>query len=187
MRLFILDVETQGLDPKQHKILEFAAVVYHVETKKILASYQQVLHASSNPVAEINGLTEEVLAESALVHCNVGFAENLSADCDAFVAHHAPFDHGFLNARGSRLVLADKPWICSKADLKFSKNDQAKDKKLTSLAKAHGIATVDAHSALGDVLMVVALLQTLEPAELVQQVRGALVKLELENKKLEVR
>ena len=70
----------------------------------------------------------------------------------AMVAHNASFDASFINHdthhRGYLEAAARKPWVCSMRHIEFPK--KSPDRKLTSIALAHGVGIVSAHRAMSD-------------------------------------
>jgi DNA polymerase III subunit epsilon len=103
MRQVILDTETTGLDPKDHRIIEVGCVelVNRRITDKHFHAYLNPDRESDDAALEVHGLTSEFLADKPR------FAERVD-DLIEFVKgaeiiiHNAAFDVGFLDAELQR-------------------------------------------------------------------------------------
>jgi DNA polymerase-3 subunit epsilon len=169
MNLLILDCETTGLKSGEHKMIEVAAVLYNVETKTALASLQTLVYNHENQCEHINNIS--VASLELVKGTEVPYYETLRhmANCaDYIVAHNAPFDKGFVEVTIGDL---GKPWICSKADLKFPL--AGKSSRLGHLAYDHNIPVLNAHRGLDDVNILISLLGVLTPEELADQIYNA--------------
>lgn len=104
-----LDLETSGLDPNRHRIVEAALLRY--ENGRELAVWRSLINPGliSHPVATmIHGLTAADLKEAPT------FAEVAPSLLDFLgdgppLAYYAPFDYGFLRAETQRLGLRIPP------------------------------------------------------------------------------
>lgn len=118
-REIILDTETTGLDPRDHRVIEIACV----EIEDWLPT-GRTFHSYVNPDRPIDADAERVHGlSSAFVARHPRFHE--AAVCDAFlafvgdavvIAHNAAFDRGFVNAelaRSGRALLPDERWLCT--------------------------------------------------------------------------
>jgi DNA polymerase-3 subunit epsilon len=119
-REIILDTETTGLDPRDHRVIEIACV----EIEDFLPT-GRTFHRYINPDRHIEAEAERVHGISnAMVADKPRFSE--PEICDHFlefvgdaviVAHNAPFDRGFVNAELSRAGRAgeipDHRWVCT--------------------------------------------------------------------------
>lgn len=94
----ILDLETTGLDPTQHEIIEIAALTVHAGFQ-VADEFHVLIKPSQALPSEISALTG--IAQSLLDNSGVTLHEGL-AGLQAFLgrlpvfAHYAPFDQGFL-------------------------------------------------------------------------------------------
>jgi DNA polymerase-3 subunit epsilon len=118
-REIILDTETTGLDPRDHRVIEIACV----EIEDFIPT-GRTFHRYVNPERLIEADAERVHGISnAMVASKPRFSD--PDICDAFlefvegaaiVAHNAAFDRGFVNAelgRASRSLVPDSRWVCT--------------------------------------------------------------------------
>ncbi len=91
-----LDLETTGLDPKKHKIIEIAAV--HVKDGAVTERYQTLLNPGwklPEKITELTGITDETLLDAPLIEEKLGefleFVQNR-----VIVGHSVMFDYSFL-------------------------------------------------------------------------------------------
>ena len=169
MKLLVLDTETTGLDPNTCKMIELAAVQYHVETKTVLGSIQTLIYNHENPCESINNISVAALEAARDLHGPYyDTLRHMAQTSDYIVAHNAEFDKGFVDKAIGDL---GKPWICSKKDLRFPR--AGKSRRLGHLAYDHGIPVLNAHRSLDDVNILVSLLGVLTPEELISQIEDA--------------
>src|SRR5918997_4599901 len=119
-REIILDTETTGLDPRDHRVIEIACV----EIEDFIPT-GRTFHRYINPGREIDVEAERVHGISnAFLANKPSFAD--PEICDAFldfvgdaalVAHNAAFDRGFVDAELSRAgragELPESRWLCT--------------------------------------------------------------------------
>jgi DNA polymerase-3 subunit epsilon len=119
-REIILDTETTGLDPRDHRVIEIACV----EVEDFIPT-GRTFHRYINPDRHIEIEAERVHGISnAFVADKPRFAD--PQICDQFlefvggaviVAHNAPFDRGFVSAELARAGRAgeipDERWVCT--------------------------------------------------------------------------
>lgn len=176
MRIFVVDSETTGLPIGDFKpqMIEFAGVLYHVETKSEVAMTQCLLYAADNPAAHINGISNAQLeavspfadpANETIQKVMRKATQLLWNEADYILAHNASFDRQFVDPVFN--AKATKPWRCSKNDLKFPKTSTSR--RLAHIAVDHGVYPFAAHRALNDCLTLTALLKELDPADLMAQ------------------
>ena len=112
--LFV-DVETTGLDPDRHEIIELAMVPFTYGKDGRIFTVGEAFHQFNEPkdlispeITAITGITQDMVAGHALdSHRIEAFVES----ADLIVAHNAAFDRRFLE-NFSR-VFEVKPWACS--------------------------------------------------------------------------
>ena len=149
-RILLLDTETSGLDPAVDHLLEVGLVVWSVEHRCILEAGSWILRAPGNPAEHLNGIPPAILAEGRQREPVVAAVRRLAEGCSAIVAHNGEFDRLWLpELAGS--------WIDSAWDLDWPR--AGADRRLVSLALAHGLAVLDAHRALTDCILLARLLE----------------------------
>ncbi len=109
MREMILDTETTGLDPAEHRLVEIACIelVNHLPTGRSFQRYLNPERDMHEDAQRVHGLTAEFLADKPK------FAEIVDEFLDfvgdaGLVIHNADFDMGFINAE---LARAKRPAI----------------------------------------------------------------------------
>ena len=104
MRQIVLDTETTGLDPSQHRIIEIGCVelMNHVRTGRHFHTYLNPERASDARAFEVHRLSDDFLKGQPLFKAVVD--EFLAFIGDAqLVIHNAEFDMGFVNWELRRL------------------------------------------------------------------------------------
>jgi DNA polymerase-3 subunit epsilon len=146
----LLDLETTGLDVRQHEIIEMALLpftygldgtVYRVgEPFSRLRQPGQPIPAA---IAELTGLTDEMLAGHSIDPDEVaGFI----APVALIIAHNASFDRRFAEAFCP--AFAEKPWACSLSGVDWA-GEGFEGSKLGYLAMRQGLF-FGGHRALHD-------------------------------------
>jgi DNA polymerase-3 subunit epsilon len=104
MREIVVDTETTGLDPSDHRIVEIGCVELfnHIATGKEFHAYLDPQRDMPIEAEQVHGLTSEFLSGKPLFSA---VADDLVAFVgDApLIAHNAGFDLGFINAEFKRL------------------------------------------------------------------------------------
>ncbi len=116
--LFV-DVETTGLDPERHEIIELAMVPFTYSRDGRVFTIGEPFHGLQEPrepisaeITAITGITQEMVTGHQLdPHAVDAFVENV----DLIVAHNAPFDRRFLERYSP--IFQTKPWACSIAQI----------------------------------------------------------------------
>lgn len=146
-----LDLETTGKYPLDAEICEMAAVKWR--GGKIIDEFQTLVKPTlrmSDEVIAIHHITNEMVENSPVL------ADKL-ADFHAFlqdgflIAHHAPFDLGFLawEFEKARLLLPERPVFCTSL-LSRHINANVSNHRLATLAQHFKIDAGAAHRALDD-------------------------------------
>lgn len=147
----VLDVETTGLDPNIHKIIELALV--RVNNGIITESYEQRFNPEG-PVGktEIHGITAQDLENAPLFSEKTEEIKSFIGE-KVLVAHNARFDLAFLRTEFSR-ANAQLPWLASICTLEASKYylPDLSRRRLADCCDRIGIRIDNAHSALGDAI-----------------------------------
>lgn len=146
-----IDLETTGKYPLDAEICEMAAVKWR--GGQVVETYQTLLKPTlrmSNEVIAIHNITNEMVEEAPLLATKLG--EFHAFIQDAFVlAHHAPFDLGFLTweFEKARLLLPSNPAFCTSL-LSRNLNANVSNHRLATLAAHFKIDAGAAHRALDD-------------------------------------
>lgn len=146
-----IDLETTGKYPLQAEICEMAAVKWR--DGKVIDTYQTLVKPSepmSEEVIAIHSITNEMVDNAPLLKDRIfEFYEFIKSGY--IVAHHAPFDLGFLAVEFEKYSLdfPEKPVFCSSI---FSRKaiPQSPNHRLQTLIKYLNIDGGQAHRALDD-------------------------------------
>lgn len=152
--VLIIDTETTGVDPDKHAVIEVGCVLWSLEHRAMVETYSALLPGDSNEAEDANGIPPALLAAGD-PHVLENVAE-LAQFAQAYVAHNADFDRGFLQPHRCRLM----PWICTMED--FDWPVRRPKRALTEIALAHGVAVVAAHRAINDCLILARLFERLD-------------------------
>jgi len=146
-----IDLETTGKYPLDAEICEMAAVKW--QNGQIVDTYQTLLKPClrmSDAVIAIHNISNEMVENAPLLeHKLAEFHKFIS---DGFIlAHHAPFDLGFLawEFEKARLLLPSNPAFCTSL-LSRAINADVPNHRLATLATHFGIEAGSAHRALDD-------------------------------------
>lgn len=150
-KFVVLDVETTGLNPEHHRIVELALVTVSDGTA-IEAWVSRFNPEGPVGKTEIHGISDEDVANSPL------FKDQLSEITKRIqgvtvVAHNARFDLAFLRSEFDRVGFKS-PWIPSICTLNASNFYQPhlSRRRLADCCEDIGIEIENAHSAVGDAL-----------------------------------
>lgn len=145
------DLETSGRYPLEGDICEMAAVKWH--NGEIVDRFQTLVkprHEMSKEVIGIHQITNEMVAGAPAVHEIIAeFHKFIQGS--VLVAHHAPFDMGFLawDFEKSKLALPELPVLCS-ALLSRKAVRGTENHRLATLIKHFSIQSEPLHRALAD-------------------------------------
>lgn len=163
--LFV-DVETTGLSPNFHEVVELGAVLFHFSrsTGSIIGITDEYtgLREPSRPIppdaAAIHGITMDMVRGRRLDFARI---QTLWHEAEFIVAHNATFDYGFI----TRLIpeTAAKPWLCSMRQINWNQHGY-RTRRLQRLLASHGIEVEAAHRAGDDCRGAVNLLNCTCPA-----------------------
>lgn len=162
VRFTVLDLETTGGAPPDHRVTEIAA--YHIEELKVTGEFSTLVNPERRIptfITKLTGIRQSMVTDAP--HCRDVLAELLEFLGDTvLVAHHSEFDRRFLDNElrlagmepvsntdlcTNRLARRILPWLPSKS--------------LGNLAAFFGIEITDRHRAAGDALATCHLLLTL--------------------------
>lgn len=159
--LLLLDLETSGLDPAKDCPVEAAWAVYSLEHRAVMRAHSTLVDATTyrgdaaDAVRDLSSVHRIAPAmwQTGLHWDQVEKAVKASAgNVDAIVAHNASFDRRWFRDE----AIQAKPWICTLHGVAWP--EAGKAKRLGDIALEHGVAMVEAHRALPDVLTLARLL-----------------------------
>lgn len=119
-KIAIVDVETTGLDPRFHEIIEIGMVVFNARTFEIIDTFEMKVKPERPEDAEpkalqVNGYNDEEWEEAGTLHdAMLMMAEK--AEGAMFCAHNMVFDWGFLD-EAQRKTGIELPFGRHKLDL----------------------------------------------------------------------
>lgn len=163
--LLIIDTETTGLDPKNGKLIEIAAIYYNVASRTILHQMSTLFSANSNEAFEINRISIDSLKEVNDINGRSAMAllEQMASTADAVVAHNAAFDRAWIERYPDSSLLLKK-WICTKEDFKWPIR-KGVALNLVHIAVDLGVPIISAHRALTDCQLIVRCFDKVEDLE----------------------
>ena len=170
----VVDVETTGIDPLLHQVIDIAYVVLAVDARGEFVDIVRKGQSLCDPgmpipprITMLTGLTDEHVRGTAI---DLDALQQIFATVDVFVAQNCAFDAGFL--RQLLPSTKDAAWACSLRDF-----DWLKDAGLDGRALGHLLMQIgffnDGHRALNDVISLIHLLAWRLPSD--QTVMGALL------------
>ncbi|MES2035206.1 MAG: 3'-5' exonuclease [Pseudomonadota bacterium] len=157
MGLFV-DVETTGLDPARHEIIELAMVPFYYRPDGEITGVGEPfsrLRQPSEPIPpEITALTgiDDAMVAGQVIDPDEVAA--FAAPAALVVAHNAGFDRRF--AERFSEVFTTKPWACSMREVPWT-DEGSEGVKLAYLAMSQGFF-YDRHRALNDCYAAIELL-----------------------------
>lgn len=147
----VVDVETTGLDPKNHRVVQIALV--RVNNGNVIEIFESLFNPEG-PVGktEIHGITQEQVDKAPLFKDKVDEIEKFISG-KTLVAHNARFDLAFLRAEFEKSGLA-LPWLEPLCTLKASEYylPNLGRRKLADCCGAIGVEIENAHTATGDAI-----------------------------------
>ncbi|RMH56756.1 MAG: PolC-type DNA polymerase III [Candidatus Hydrogenedentota bacterium] len=145
----VFDLETTGLSPLSHEIIEIAA--YKVRRSRIVDEFHSFVRprvSLDSNIQKITGITESMLREAPGWREVFPRFQNFVGDAP-LVAHNISFDAGFLRddwVRSGRKM----PPLIDTLEISRALFPKLKKFQLGSVAKALGVSLVNAHRASDD-------------------------------------
>ena len=162
--LLILDTETTGLDPQKDYCLEIGSILFHVESKSVLAQHSFLIPVESNQAEFINHIPAVITQLKQPWREALEYFELLLNAADALLAHNASFDRQWFGKEP--LPNIAKPWICSMEDFSWPRERNLSNRtSVRDLALAYGVPVWNAHRALTDCIYLSEVLQRCEDLE----------------------
>jgi DNA polymerase III epsilon subunit family exonuclease len=148
----VVDIETTGLDPEKHEIIEIGAVKvnrdsnFHTTLSALVKPSKKV----SKKITELTGITDEMLDRDSegIESAMNGFLEFIGDH--RLVYYNAPFDHTFLTKAASLVGRKIENPVSCALDMSRRAWPGLKSYKLASLAGMGGLDTNGNHRALKD-------------------------------------
>ena len=145
------DLETSGKCPLTAEICEIGAVKWkHGQIVDRFSTLVKPRHQMSSEVIAIHNITNEMVADAPPIESVIQQTHDFFRD-SVLVAHHAPFDMGFLAVEFEKkgLVLPKTPVVCSSL---FARNNLSgvENYRLQTLVEHFGIDGGQAHRATDD-------------------------------------
>lgn len=145
------DTETTGKYPLESEICEIAGVKFvDGKPKDVFSSLIKPTRRMSDEVIKIHGITNEMVADAAPVDEVISKFHSFIGET-TLVAHHAPFDLGFVSVAFENVGLSfpKTPVICSS---RLSRNviKDSENHKLQTLIPHLGLTKGSAHRATDD-------------------------------------
>ena len=146
------DLETTGLDPKNHRIVEIGAIKF--DCRGIIANFSTLINPGipmPPEAATVNGITDAMLSGKPdikdVLPDFLSFVKNT-----IIMAHNAPFDSGFINENLVRELI--QPVLTNitidTIELAKKKMPGLKSYSLQKLAPELGLEAINAHRARDD-------------------------------------
>ncbi len=156
----VVDVETTGLQPARHEIIELAILVFafNRDSGDLLTLVDEYvgLREPSVPIpaaaTAVHGITLDTVRGCSLDHAKV---RGILHTAEVLIAHNADFDRAFLTALYPELD--GRRWLCSMRDIDWRARGFA-SRSLQALLAAHRIQPNSAHRAGADCHALLALL-----------------------------
>jgi DNA polymerase-3 subunit epsilon len=151
------DTETTGLWAPAHRLVELAAVKFHLDRQHI-DSFQSLINPQRpipDEVVEIHGITDEMVADAPTVKPVLERFIEFCGDDSILIAHNALFDISFISCELARvgLTFSDNP-ILDTVDIYHRLSPGLESYSLLSLVSRFNIAQTQQHRALEDANLV---------------------------------
>ncbi len=161
MHYAIIDLETTGLNPSLERITEVAILVH--DGQRVVNRFISLVNPEKRipyHIREMTGITDAMVA-NAPRFCEIAREIIEITEGCIFVAHNAPFDHGFIRAEYARLGYHyDRKTLCTRR-LSRKLFPNLKSYSLGNLCQHFHIRIESRHRAFGDAEATVQLFEQL--------------------------
>ena len=152
-RFVVYDLETTGLDPQTHSIIEIGAIRVNRDSD-MHDSFQTLVHPKGRigkRITELTGITSEMVrTEGMSLDQALSEFRDFVGDLP-LVAYNADFDDAFLKAACRRTGSTDMPnEVCCALKMARRAWPSRSSYRLADIAKDGGLSDEDTHRALGD-------------------------------------
>lgn len=162
--LLILDTETTGLSPEEHRCIEVGAVLFSVPDRSVLSQVSFLMPCTSNAAEAVNGIAPALTQRPQPWQAGLACFEAMVEAADVLLAHNAAFDQQWFGL-GSLPALS-KPWLCSMEDIRWPQERQLRSTpSVRDLALAYGVPVWAAHRALTDCIYLAQVFERCEDLE----------------------
>lgn len=162
--LLILDTETTGLSPAEHRCIEVGAVLFSVPDRSVLSQVSFLMPCTSNAAEAVNGIAPALTQRPQPWQAGLACFEAMVEAADVLLAHNAAFDQQWFGL-GSLPALT-KPWLCSMEDIRWPQERQLRSTpSVRDLALAYGVPVWAAHRALTDCIYLAQVFERCEDLE----------------------
>ena len=162
--LLILDTETTGLSPAEHRCIEVGAVLFSVPDRSVLSQVSFLMPCTSNAAEAVNGIAPALTQRPQPWQAGLACFEAMVEAADVLLAHNAAFDQQWFGL-GSLPALS-KPWLCSMEDIRWPQERQLRSTpSVRDLALAYGVPVWAAHRALTDCIYLAHVFERCEDLE----------------------
>ena len=174
-RFAVVDVETSGLEPSRHRVLQVGCVVIDgdgtvLDRWSSLVGRGLAVWRSVGPT-EVHGIRRRDLWRAPSARSVISELAARTAGA-RLVAHNAPFDMAFLSGEARRAGV-DATFTGALCTLRMSRAldpERTMSHRLGDLCERYGIPLIDAHDALADAEATAALLPHLLRAHGVERI-----------------
>ena len=166
--VFVFDVETEGLDPVKHHIIQLSALKIDPETFEVLDKINVFINPCrplSDKIKEITGYTDEFLATCPLEVEAFPEIYNFLGEAPLLIGHNVGFDKSMLDAlytRQGQFLFCEDIDTCRMARELLKKQKDVPSHKLIDVAAYYGADIgLDFHKADDDIIATLRIFQAM--------------------------
>lgn len=166
--VYVFDVETEGLDPVKHHIIQLSALKIDPETLDVLDKINVFINPCrplSDKVKEITGYTDEFLATCPLEVEAFPKIYNFLGEAPLLIGHNVGFDKSMLDAlytRQGQFLFCEDIDTCRMARELLKKQKDVPSHKLIDVAAYYGADIgLDFHKADDDIVATLRIFQAM--------------------------